>query len=265
MIVGIGQSITNADVAKYDRLIWKVAHRLRGAGEMNIGSDWRDELHAAGLEGLVEAFATFDPERGVAFASYVYKLARVRMLKCIAGYHGGGQQGMSHAIMVRASRRKLRERLGRDPTHDDVLAEAATHMRGEAGSRYPSKTSTIQAWADSGKPQDSVEHMLSERKGEVGSNGSNHGVFRAVPSQLTFGADQADRAQAVHDAGVAVDLAFEFCSGKANRRRWFDTWLMVRAGGKTLEVAGQEVGYTRERVRQVVDMIDKGIRKRLEG
>jgi hypothetical protein len=256
-------AITNDDVAKYERLVRKVVNTLRTVGTINIGGDWYDELYAAGLEGLVRAFVSFDPTRGVALTSYIYKMAKISMLKCIAEYHAGGRSGTNQCMAVSASRKKLRSSLGREPTNDEVIGEAGKYLRGKLGVLYPSKASTVQAWVSSGRAMESVECLFIERGAGFKSEGGSGTRRKHLPIVLVDD-ERGWLVEAAHDAGVAVDAAFEFCRHKKHKLKWFEAWMMVRAGGMTLEAAGQEVGYTRERVRQVIELIDVEVRRRVE-
>lgn len=79
-----------------------------------------DDLFSAGLVGLMEAYAKFDPAKKIKFASYAYCRVRGAMLDSLRALDWAPRELRHKERVVREAIRMLADYLGRTPSDDEV-------------------------------------------------------------------------------------------------------------------------------------------------
>jgi len=81
-----------------------------------------DDLFSAGLVGLMEAYAKFDPAKEIKFASYAYFRVRGAMLDSLRASDWAPRELRHKGRVVREAIKMLTDYLGRVPSDDEVAA-----------------------------------------------------------------------------------------------------------------------------------------------
>lgn len=207
------------------RLVVKIAYDFRGLGLPLC------DLIAEGNIGLIRAADRFDPAKGAKFSSYSSWWIKQAMRRALANQSRTVRIPIQSAVRlgkVRSVSRQLTEELGRAPTDQEIAKASGFSLK------------TV-VWL---KQADVRGVSLSEALGNEDS-----GEYQDVISDEEAHAPDAilERALVVkHLQGVIRDQLDE-------RER---TILQMRFGldgesPKTLEEVSQQVGCTRERVRQI--------------
>jgi RNA polymerase sigma factor FliA len=87
-----------------------------------------DDLYSAGVVGLMEAFAKFDPEKSVLFASYASFRVRGAIMDSLRVVDWAPRQLRHKGRLVQEAVRTLTSRLRHAPAEDEVAAELKTSL-----------------------------------------------------------------------------------------------------------------------------------------
>ncbi len=114
----------SALVVKYTQLIDRCARRLA----RRSGSNLADELWSAGALGLLDAARSFDPGKNVRFESFAEHRIRGAMLDEMRRMDHLPRRLRARTDLVAKARMRLGHRLGREPTSEELAAEAGIEL-----------------------------------------------------------------------------------------------------------------------------------------
>ena len=212
----------------------KVAHALRQRAVPF------EDLMSEGNLGLIEAARRFDRERGAGFLTYAVWWIRKRMLAAIA----------SQQSLVRMSDHQARKIALREKAQAEAVADACSRSpRASRGTAAIRRIHAIRA----GRPADlSLDH--------------GGGADVETPLARLLADRSIGTPEEILLRGEAESVVRHLLCGLPQRHREI---LKLRFGfdgvdPTTLEQAGERVGLTRERVRQIERQSLQRIRRRLE-
>ncbi|UCF29927.1 MAG: RNA polymerase factor sigma-32 [bacterium] len=224
------------------RLVIKIAMEYRRL--------WKEivDLIQEGNVGLMQAVKKYDPYRGVRFSSYAAWWIRAYIIRYI----------MNNTRMVKIgttqAQRTLYFQMGRE-------RERLRRMGIEPDSKAIAKSLSVK--------ESEVEEMAKRLRGgdvsldaTLGGMDSDFTLLEALPAPQP-GADEI-----VADAqarSVYLEKLAEYVAGLSERDKKIFTSRWMRDDPLTLQEIGEQLGVTRERVRQLEARILKNLRKHLEG
>ena len=195
----------------------------------NIARGFRgeiDDLFQAGMMGLIEASARFDPERGARFTTYASSWIFARCVTCAKEMNGvvhvNGREGRRVLNLIGRVKRELAQSLGRDPSLEEIAKEMGIEQETVAsvvGVSSHSLNSTI---------DDENRTSLSE----------------VIPDEC----DTPDQVAESLDLQRAVRAFAETIENDAEKF----VFLNVLAGDMTNQQAGEIRGVSRQRINQLV-------------
>lgn len=134
---------------KYQSLVERVARRLVWRTGMQSAYD---DLWSAGALALLEAGRRYDPSKGASFATFAEHRVRGAMIDELRSMDHLPRRLRNRTDDIGKAKHKLQEKLGREPTVDEIAAEMGLDVDEVAG---------IAALMEPHLPLDSVLHRVS--------------------------------------------------------------------------------------------------------
>lgn len=215
------------------RMAIAVASRYQGRG-----LDLPDLIQAANC-GLMISVEKFDPERGFKFSTYAWHWIRQTVVRTLAEQSRTRRISVhNYELLGKAFKitRDLWQKLGRDPTNTEVAQNLGIPLeRLEKVLTYIS-------------PDFSLEAQITDNPEDART------WEDILPSLELSTEDQVDQLLLKRAVGQALETLPE------RNRRILELRFGIDGRPRTLDEIGQEVGVTRERVRQVIEEIIKNWR-----
>lgn len=240
--VRLARRARGGDRAALDRLVRANLRFVVSTAKRYVGQGVPlEDLVNEGNVGLVRAAHKFDPERGFKFISYAVWWVRQAILQSLANHSRIVRLPTNRAgTVVRVARaaRELEQLLGRRPTAGDI----AGHL---------------------GIAEEDVEDAFAIDTTTV----SLDGTFSEDPEERTFVEALEDENAVspdaeVYEKGLTRDIGHAV-QELPERERKILQWYFGLAGDEplTLEQIGHELGYTRERIRQLKEQAIERLRR----
>ena len=206
------------------RLVVKIAHDFRGLGLPLL------DLISEGNLGLAHAVERFDPKLGAKFSSYAAWWVKQAMRRALSNQSGTIRipvQSLSKIGKIKYAALELKERLGRNPTDEEIAQELGLTEQSVMALRLSDvKTISINSPikdGEDGSLGDLISDSNAQRPDEIVSEQETYERLFSLVKQL----DERERTIIVERFGL---------DGKRPR---------------TLDEVSSKVGRTRERVRQI--------------
>jgi RNA polymerase primary sigma factor len=236
------RDIDRGDPAAFDELVeCNLSFVVRVAGEYRgLGLPFEDMLNEGNL-GLLEAARRFDPRREVKFITYAIWWIRKAILNAISEKPNlvrVPQVQQRRAASIRRAEARLRARLGRDPSRREVAREL-----------------------DMGERE--IERALQARTKPFSlARPAREGGTATVEDFLGSSGKTQEQRILEREAQLGLERAFVWLTAQQR------TVIVLRfgLGGErplTLQQAGQRMGLSRERVRQVEKQALESMRRRI--
>ncbi len=209
---------------------------------------WREivDLIQEGNVGLMQAVKKYDPYRGVRFSSYAAWWVRAYIIRYI----------MNNTRMVKIgttqAQRTLYFQLGKE-------RERLRRMGIEPDSKAIAKSLNLK--------ESEVEEMsmrLSTGDLSLEAKRGHDGDFSLYDTIPALEPDTESRVADAETRSIYLEKLSEFVATLADRDRKIFTMRWMRDDPLTLQVVGEKLGITRERVRQLEARIIKNLREHLE-
>lgn len=223
-------------ITAYMRLAVAMAAKFR-----RYGAPMNDLIQEAGL-GLMKAAEKFDPDRGVRFSTYAVWWIKASIQDYV----------MRNWSMVRTGSTSSQKALFFNLRRVQAQLEREARHRGE--SIDPARLRVAVA-AEIGVSVADVEMMEGRLGGSDFSLNATQSVDEDgrewIDALEDEGAQAAEIVEADHDAGQLRDWLILALRALNSRERYIVTERKLREEPRTLESLGQELGLSKERVRQL--------------
>ena len=218
------------------RLVVKIARAYEGIGLPLL------DLISEGNIGLMKAVDRFDPHRGAKLSSYGALWIRQAITKALAS-QSKAIRLPTHVVdklgKMRRTASRLEEELGREPTDEEVAAEVGTTPRRVTELRMAAiRPASLDAQID-GDDVGSYANTIADEKAESPYEQLEDKASTVMLREIVQTLDSREQ--------VILRLRFGLEGDPP----------------KTLDEIGQELGLTRERVRQLQNAALKKVRRRI--
>jgi RNA polymerase sigma-32 factor len=223
-------------ITAYMRLAISMAAKFR-----RYGAPMNDLIQEASL-GLMKAADKFDPDRGVRFSTYAVWWIKASIQEYV----------MRNWSMVRTGSTSSQKSLFFNLRRVQAKLEREASQRGETLDSHQMRAAVA---AEIGVPVHDVEMMdgrLSGSDYSLNATQSTEDEGREwIDALEDDGAQAADVVEDSHDRAHLRTWLVNAMSGLNPRERFIVTERKLREEGRTLESLGEELGLSKERVRQL--------------
>lgn len=232
-----GHEARNALVEQYLPLVRHVVARLPVTPPRGMD---REDLHGAGVFGLIQAASTWDEARGASFKTFAYTAIRGAVLDEIRRLDPVSRPRRERLREFDRASSTLREELGRTPTIEEIadrLDIPASALESDLDILHGSRTVSIEDLAGTGTAHD-------EARGDVADDDATDEPYRI--------AERKDQVDAL--AAAIAELP------EQDRR----VVILYHHEGLFLKEIGDMLGVTESRVCQILSKATKRLRARLQ-
>ncbi|WP_343080970.1 RNA polymerase factor sigma-32 [Ostreiculturibacter nitratireducens] len=237
-------------VTAYMRLAISMAAKFR-----RYGAPMNDLIQEAGL-GLMKAADKFDPDRGVRFSTYAVWWIKASIQDYV----------MRNWSMVRTGSTSAQKALFFNLRRVQARLEREADAAGETLDGHQLRERIAR---EVGVPLADVEMMEGRLAGSDYSLNATQSAEDEgrewIEALEDEGEQAAEKVEAEHDTETLRGWLVEAMEALTDRERFIVTERKLREETRTLESLGQELGLSKERVRQLEAAAFQKLRKQLEG
>jgi RNA polymerase sigma-32 factor len=237
-------------ITAYMRLAISMAAKFR-----RYGAPMNDLIQEASL-GLMKAADKFDPDRGVRFSTYAVWWIKASIQDYV----------MRNWSMVRTGSTSAQKSLFFNLRRVQAKLEREAAERGEALDQFRLRHLVA---AELGVPVGDVEMMEGRLSGSDlslnATQSSDEDGREWIDALEDDGTQAAEAVEGAHDAELLRSWLSRALMGLNPRERYIVSERKLKDEGRTLESLGEELGLSKERVRQLEAAAFAKMRKNLEG
>jgi RNA polymerase sigma-32 factor len=237
-------------ITAYMRLAISMASKFR-----RYGAPMNDLIQEASL-GLMKAADKFDPDRGVRFSTYAVWWIKASIQDYV----------MRNWSMVRTGSTSSQKALFFNLRRVQAKLQREASQRGEVLDQYQLRQMVA---AEVGVPIADVEMMEGRLSGSDYSlnapQSSDEDGREWIDALEDDGAQASDAVEDEHDTGRLREWLVKSMQQLNQRERYIVAERKLRDEGRTLESLGEELGLSKERVRQLEAAAFAKMRRSLEG
>jgi len=237
-------------ITAYMRLAISMASKFR-----RYGAPMNDLIQEASL-GLMKAADKFDPDRGVRFSTYAVWWIKASIQDYV----------MRNWSMVRTGSTSSQKALFFNLRRVQAKLEREASQRGEVLDQHQLRQ---QVAAEVGVSLADVEMMEGRLSGSDYSlnatQSSDEDGREWIDALEDDGVQAAEAVEGAHDTGRLRDWLINALQGLNPRERYIVAERKLKDEGRTLESLGEELGLSKERVRQLEAAAFAKMRRSLEG
>jgi RNA polymerase sigma-32 factor len=237
-------------ITAYMRLAISMASKFR-----RYGAPMNDLIQEASL-GLMKAADKFDPDRGVRFSTYAVWWIKASIQDYV----------MRNWSMVRTGSTSSQKALFFNLRRVQAKLEREASQRGEVLDQHQLRQMVA---AEVGVPVHDVEMMEGRLSGSDFSlnaaQSSDEDGREWIDALEDDGVQAAEAVEGAHDTSRLRDWLINALQGLNARERYIVAERKLRDEGRTLESLGEELGLSKERVRQLEAAAFAKMRRSLEG
>ena len=237
-------------ITAYMRLAISMAAKFR-----RYGAPMNDLIQEASL-GLMKAADKFDPDRGVRFSTYAVWWIKASIQDYV----------MRNWSMVRTGSTSSQKALFFNLRRVQAKLEREASQRGEVLDQHQLRQMVA---AEVGVPVADVEMMEGRLSGSDYSLNATQSTDEDgrewIDALEDEGTQAAEAVEGAHDGARLRDWLVKAMKGLNARERYIVAERKLKEDGRTLESLGEELGLSKERVRQLEAAAFAKMRKSLEG
>ncbi|MFM7332905.1 MAG: RNA polymerase factor sigma-32 [Tabrizicola sp.] len=237
-------------ITAYMRLAISMAAKFR-----RYGAPMNDLIQEASL-GLMKAADKFDPDRGVRFSTYAVWWIKASIQDYV----------MRNWSMVRTGSTSAQKSLFFNLRRVQAKLEREAAERGEVLDQFRLRNLVA---AELGVPVGDVEMMEGRLSGSDlslnATQSSDEDGREWIDALEDDGTQAAEAVEGAHDAELLRSWLTRALMGLNPRERYIVSERKLKDEGRTLESLGEELGLSKERVRQLEAAAFAKMRKNLEG
>jgi RNA polymerase sigma-32 factor len=237
-------------ITAYMRLAISMAAKFR-----RYGAPMNDLIQEASL-GLMKAADKFDPDRGVRFSTYAVWWIKASIQDYV----------MRNWSMVRTGSTSSQKALFFNLRRVQAKLEREAAQRGETLDQHQLRQMVA---AEVGVPVNDVEMMEGRLSGSDYSLNATQSTDEDgrewIDALEDDGVQAAEAVEVEHDTGRLRDWLVNAMRALNQRERYIVAQRKLRDDGRTLESLGEELGLSKERVRQLEAAAFAKMRRSLEG
>ena len=235
-------------ITAYMRLAIATASKYR-----RYGASMNDLIQEASL-GLMKAASKFDPERGVRFSTYAVWWIKASIQDYV----------MRNWSVVRTGSTAPQKALFFNLRRVQARLDREAEQRGETLDSYQLRARVAHEIGVSMAEVEMMEGRLSGSDASLNARQNAEDEGREWVDALEDEGEQAaDRFEAEHDHAQLKAWLEEALDGLPERERYIVAERRLREDPRTLESLGQELGLSKERIRQLEVAAHAKMRKRL--